>query len=82
MYPASYRRIVLWQANYASSRELLGFLCVVLLLASAAERLEKPTNFGLLYPPSPRPSGRCPQRPLTFLVHSSQSTVVNQRREG
>src|SRR6266446_10188793 len=40
------------------------------------------TDFGLLYPPSPRPSGRCPQRPLTFLVHSSQSTVVNQRREG
>src|SRR5713226_3508899 len=28
------------------------------------------TDFGLLYPPSPRPSGRSPHRPLIFLVRS------------
>jgi hypothetical protein len=50
MNRANYRREILRKANYASSRELFGFsgalrpillLCVVLLLASAAERQEK-----------------------------------------
>jgi len=43
-------------------------LCIVLLLASAAGRQKNQTDFGLLYPSSPRRSGRSPHRPLIFLA--------------
>jgi hypothetical protein len=51
-------------------------LCIVLLLASAAERPaprlargdEEPDSFQATYPPFPRPSGWSPHQPLSFLA--------------
>src|SRR5216684_7306692 len=77
---ASYRRERWWSTNYASSRELFWFSGVVQrlvysCLSSCCSRAQQngqknQTDFGLLYPPSPRPSGRSPHRPLIFLVRS------------
>jgi hypothetical protein len=54
-------------------------LCVVLLHASAAEGAEGPKALRITLPSiPPRPSGRCPHRPLTFLVHGFQLYVFSE----
>src|SRR5947207_1994001 len=84
MNPASYRRGIRQRTYWFSSRELLGFsgvqptsllLCVVPLLASAAGRQKNQADSGLLFPPSPRPSGRSPHRPLIFLQPKTRVPV-------